>query len=416
MDSVTQFVLGAAVAVAASGRHAPVRRVALWGGICGTLPDLDVFFDRGDPIQDMILHRTESHALFYLTLAAPILAALINRLHGERRFARWWLAIWLALITHPLLDLMTVYGTQLGLPFTREPFYIGSVFVIDPVVTIALAIGVIVAIARTPSAFHWNAVGLGVAVCYLGWGVVAQAKVRETALVALQRAGIPATAVLVTPAPFNSVLWRIVAMTPDVWYEGSRSLLDSGERIEFVARPTGHRLHQQHADDVRVQRVAWFSHGFFDIAQTPAGLRLRDLRMGYGDNYVFSFVLPPTASATAAGAKSAAVIQEPRLVDLRAGLPWLWHRLLGNPSPFPTGAPARPGQAAIVGRQTATVSAPSMTRLAPEIRLATAPARNTTPAATSSAVPSLPVGLALTVEANSSGLPCSIRCQTPPSK
>ena len=44
-------------------------------------------------------------------------------------------------------------------------------------------------------------------------------------------------------------------------------------------------------------------------------------------------------------------------------------------------------------RYTALVSAPSITRLVPEMRLATGLARNTTPAATSCGVPIRPVGL-----------------------
>ena len=57
---------------------------------------------------------------------------------------------------------------------------------------------------------------------------------------------------------------------------------------------------------------------------------------------------------------------------------------------------------------TATVSAPSITRLAPDMRLAGLLDKNTTPAATSSAVPNLPVGFASSVDANSCGLPFSI--------
>jgi membrane-bound metal-dependent hydrolase YbcI (DUF457 family) len=35
------------------------------------------------------------------------------------------------LVTHPLLDAMTVYGTQLALPFTNHPYAVGSIFIID---------------------------------------------------------------------------------------------------------------------------------------------------------------------------------------------------------------------------------------------------------------------------------------------
>lgn len=339
MDSLTQFALGAAVGVATIGRRTSVARAALWGGVCGTLPDLDVFVDRGDPIRDMILHRTESHALLYQTIVAPLIAFAINAAHGERQFPRWWLTVWLALITHPLLDLMTVYGTQLGLPFTRTPFFVGSVFVIDPVVTVALAAGTIAALTGIRSGWRWNTIGLTVAVGYLAWGTVAQAHVRTVASESLARSGIEPTGLLVTPTPFNSVLWRIVAMTPDAWYEGSRSLLDPDAPIAFVRRPTGRVLYEDHADDERVRNVAWFSHGFFDIAATPAGLRIRDLRMGFGDYYTFTFLLPPAAD-TAQGAGSPRVVAVPRVIDLRQGLPWLWRRLLGAPSPFPVSQPA----------------------------------------------------------------------------
>ncbi|MGD8803873.1 MAG: metal-dependent hydrolase, partial [Gammaproteobacteria bacterium] len=42
MDSITQIALGAAVGEAVAGRQLG-RRALLWGAICGTIPDLDVF-------------------------------------------------------------------------------------------------------------------------------------------------------------------------------------------------------------------------------------------------------------------------------------------------------------------------------------------------------------------------------------
>lgn len=95
MDSLTQLALGAAVGVAVMGRHTAVWKAALWGGLCSTLPDLDAFIDHGDPIRNMTLHRAESHALFWLTLASPVLAWLPARLHGELpQWRRWWRCGW----------------------------------------------------------------------------------------------------------------------------------------------------------------------------------------------------------------------------------------------------------------------------------------------------------------------------------
>ncbi len=124
MDSLTQIALGASLSVAVMGRRTAVWKSALWGGVAGLLPDLDVFIDHGDAVLNMIRHRADSHALLYLTLFAPVMAALAWGLHrsgpGRGSFARWTLALWLALVTHPLLDLMTIYGTQVLRPFTDE--------------------------------------------------------------------------------------------------------------------------------------------------------------------------------------------------------------------------------------------------------------------------------------------------------
>ena len=75
MDSVTQLVLGAAVGEAVMGRRVGNRAV-LWGAIAGTLPDLDVFVDKGDVVRNMVLHRAETHAYVWQALASPFLAAV----------------------------------------------------------------------------------------------------------------------------------------------------------------------------------------------------------------------------------------------------------------------------------------------------------------------------------------------------
>ena len=80
MDSVSQIALGAAVGVATMGRRTAVWKAALWGAVAGTLPDLDVLIEYGDPIRNMVLHRAETHAPFWLTLASlPLAAACAGR-------------------------------------------------------------------------------------------------------------------------------------------------------------------------------------------------------------------------------------------------------------------------------------------------------------------------------------------------
>ncbi|HZH08435.1 MAG TPA: metal-dependent hydrolase, partial [Lautropia sp.] len=192
MDSVTQVALGSAVGIAVMGRGTPAWKAALWGGFCGTLPDLDVLIDHGDAIRNMTLHRAESHSLFYLSVASVPLAWLITRLdRAGAGFGRWWLATWLALVTHPLLDWLTVYGTQLARPFSDFPFAVGSVFVIDPLYTLLLIAGIAAALIgarRTPGGGRrWNLAGLGLATAYLAWGVGVQAHVTAIAEASLPK-------------------------------------------------------------------------------------------------------------------------------------------------------------------------------------------------------------------------------------
>jgi inner membrane protein len=335
MDSLSQLALGAAVGVAVMGRRTAPWKAALWGGLCGTLPDLDVFIDHGDPIRNMTLHRAHSHGLTWLTLAAPPIAWLAARVHGERAaFRRWWLALWLALFTHPLLDTMTVYGTQLAQPFSDHPFGLGSVFIIDPAYTLPLVVGVIAAL-RMPieRGLRWNHLGLLLSTLYLGWGLVGQHQVRGTAERALAAQGIAAERVLVTPTPFNSVLWRVVAMTPDGYHEGFRSLLDDGDTMRFDRFDRGTPLYQALAREWAVGDIGRFSRGFFALAQRGDRVTITDLRMGQEPAYVFSFevaerrgdgwaALAPTAQVGFRG-------------DVGRGLDWLWRRALGADLPPP---------------------------------------------------------------------------------
>ena len=85
MDSLSQFALGAAVGVAVMGRRIAPWKAALWGGGLGTLPDLDALIDHGDPVRNMVLHRAETHALFWQTLASVPIAAVIASLTARGR-------------------------------------------------------------------------------------------------------------------------------------------------------------------------------------------------------------------------------------------------------------------------------------------------------------------------------------------
>jgi inner membrane protein len=334
MDSLTQIALGSAVSVAVMGRRTAVWKAALWGAIAGTLPDLDAFIDHGDAILNMTRHRAESHSLFYLTLVAPLLAWGVSRLHGELAlFRRWTLALWLVLITHPLLDAMTVYGTQLLQPFSDHPYGVGSVFIIDLAYTLPLIVGVVAALRlKNARGQRWNAAGLMVSTLYLAWSFGAQQHVDRIARASLQQAGIPAQGLLVTPSPFNTVLWRLVATTPTQYFEGHHSLLDTQPTIRWTAHDRGGALIAAHGQEPRVAHMAAFTHGLYSLSEVDGRLFVTDLRMGQEPAYTFRFNLG-SAAARANGGHAPTL--EGLRPDVGTALPWLWQRLLGNDIPPP---------------------------------------------------------------------------------
>ena len=335
MDSLSQLALGAAVGVAVMGRRTAVWKSALWGGVAGTLPDLDVFVRHGNPIHDMVLHRAESHALLWLTLFSLPFGAAIARLHGEwPQWRRWWAAMWLALVTHPLLDTMTVYGTQLLLPFTDHPFAVGSVFIIDPLYTVPLLAGAVWALVTKGSrrGHVANAAGLALSTAYLAWGVAAQQHVTGIARASLAQQGIVAERVLVTPTPFNTLLWRVVAMSGDHYHEGFHALLDDTPQVTFDAFPRGNALWAQTRHIDGVQRIAAFSHGFFSLHEADGRVLISDLRMGQEPHYSFTFAVAERQSPPVPLDVPETVRTTP---DLDRALPWLWRRMGGEPVPSP---------------------------------------------------------------------------------
>jgi len=341
MDSLSQAALGAAVAVAVMQRRTALWKAAAFGAVAGTLPDLDVFIEHGDPILNMVLHRAETHALFWLTLFSLPLGWAMAALARERhQWRRWWLASWAALITHPLLDAFTVYGTQLFLPFSNEPVGLGSMFIIDPAYTLPLLLGVLaaLALARRAAALKINAAGLVLSTAYLGWSALAQAHVADVARESLAAQGIKADRLLITPSPFNTVLWRVVAVDEagSAYREGFYSLLDApatpAERIRFDRFERGNPLAAELAGSDGVQRIQAFSGGLWAMSEQGGRVRISDLRMGQEPTYVFAFEVATRHSAPVALTPTVRVGGR---ADPERALPWIWRRLQGEPLPPP---------------------------------------------------------------------------------
>jgi len=298
MDSLTQIVLGGAVVAAIV--PANQRRAALLAGAAlGTMPDLDglpLMLLTENPVIQMTAHRSLSHSLLILPLIGSLIGWLFWRFGNDRVKAhpwRWWLAIVLALVTHPLLDAFTVYGTQLFWPLGGQPVMLSSVFIIDPLYTLWLLIACLVAWFCAKQVLVQRVLlgGLLISSAYLGWSLIAKAQVEQAAEQALQPMGLADAPRFSVPLPLSTLLWRVVVMTEDGYLIGDRSLLSDQGEMHFTHYPSDTKALREAANIPAVRELTWFNHGFMRAKVENDELVLSDLRMGMEPNYNFNFIV-----------------------------------------------------------------------------------------------------------------------------
>jgi len=270
------------------------RKAALWGAVCGTIPDLDVLVRFADPVASFTYHRSFSHSLIMLALLTPVMVWLIRKVHpadAEHRLG-WHGLVYLAFATHVLLDSFTIYGTQIFWPLSTVPMTWGSVFIIDPLYTLPLIAGVaaVVVLRRRPQlGYRINAVMLALSTLYLGWSMAAKLHVQGLARSALAAQGIEYRQILTLAGPFNTVLWRLVVMDDTGYYTGWYSLLDDDTAIEFHHHESEPALLRGIESHWPVARLQWFTKGFYRVSEERGEVVITDLRMGLEGAYVFRF-------------------------------------------------------------------------------------------------------------------------------
>ena len=296
MDSLTHLFYGGVIAAAIAPKEH--RRAALLAGMAlNTLPDLDVvplaLF--ADPVAQMTCHRGATHSWLVLPFVAWALWAYFRRRGGRVAAAplRWWWVIFACLMAHPLIDAFTVYGTQLFWPLPMQPLMWSSLFIIDPLFTLPwlLAFAVAWFAREKPLARHALVAGIALGTGYLGWSLLAKTMVDREAARALAAIGLAEAPRFSVPTPFNTLLWRVVAMSPEGYVEGFRSLPADRGPMSFNAHPSDVRSLAEAGRLPAVRRLAWFNHGFMRAQVVERELVLSDLRMGSEPDYVFRFAV-----------------------------------------------------------------------------------------------------------------------------
>ena len=153
MDNIAHTLAGLALADAGLKRRTALGTATL--AIGANLPDVDVLaYLFGDGLDALVFRRGWTHGVLAMAVLPVLLAALMlawDRGVLRRRQATWRGLLLVAAIgiwSHPLLDLMNVYGVRLLMPFSDRWFYGDTLFIVDPFLWLALGTGIVLARRR----------------------------------------------------------------------------------------------------------------------------------------------------------------------------------------------------------------------------------------------------------------------------
>ncbi|HLO56661.1 MAG TPA: metal-dependent hydrolase [Saprospiraceae bacterium] len=399
MDSLTQIVLGAAVAEAALGKKIG-NRAMVWGAIAGTIPDLDVLANGFmTPIDALAFHRGITHSFLFEIIAALLLGwgvfkmyqsprhkwfgivgwsilsaaigisilflgsfglmksvigllflagsgLLIYKRYNRKSYTtpkanimQWQWMFFLSLITHPILDCFTTYGTQILLPFSDQRVAFNNIAVADPAYTVPFLICLLIAmfLSRTnPNRSRWNNAGLIISSLYMIFTLYNKTRINTIFENSLRQEHIVYSRYMTTPSILNNILWSGIAETDSAFYFGQYSFFDKQKTFKLMKRDKNNpEFAKALEEDPTLKTLRWFSDNYFAIERKSGDtIQYYDLRFGTfrvkpsePDNFVFKFILQenPIGKFTLLGQDDG-----PRDANMGEVFNMLWNRILGN--------------------------------------------------------------------------------------
>ncbi len=288
MDSITQAALGAAIGEATLGKKIGNRAI-IWGALFGTIPDLDIIFaPLLDNAQDLAFHRGGSHSLLLMVIVSLALAKPLAKLWIKEKVSplRAGTFVFLAWLTHVLIDCFTIYGTSVLWPFSSVRVGFNNLFIIDPLYTLPLLVSLIwLAFYRTKKQqpkrtriLNW---GLGLSSGYVVLSFALKFYASHSFDADLARRSIEYNRRIEAPTAFNTLLWRSIVEREDEIWVGYRSVFDMPSKpIRWTVYPRQKEIVAPFANEREVQTLDWFSQGWWIARPHAHGIWIADMRFG----------------------------------------------------------------------------------------------------------------------------------------
>ncbi len=277
MDSLTQIVLGAACGEIVLGKKIG-NRALLFGAIGGTIPDLDVFIGRflySNEIQAMAFHRGFMHSILFAVLGAFLFGWLSFKIYNtgkriETTTKKNWIKLFFwAILTHPILDCFTPYGTQLFAPFSDYRVAFNNISVADPIYTIPFLLCLIIVMfynRENQKRKWWLKTGIYISSIYMIFTIGNKLYIDLVFKESFKKAGISYDRFTAQPTILNNILWYAVAETDKQYHLAFYSLLDKSSLSEkVISVDKNHDLIDM--DNSNLKTLSWFSNGYFNLSK-----------------------------------------------------------------------------------------------------------------------------------------------------
>jgi inner membrane protein len=288
------------------GRRTALGATALIAG--ANLPDIDVLAYFAGPGADLEWRRGWTHGILALPVLPLVLTGfllLAYQLKWVRRRAQptplapkqVLLLSSLAILSHPLLDTLNTYGVRWLMPFSGRWFYGDTLFIIDPWVWIAFALGVYYAgrprvRGSRPARLALAAVMIYTSLMALSGWAAQNVITREVASLS----GKPARSVMAGPAPIDPFVRHFVVEQDQEYWTGTFRWLERPhlDRHHMLTYPRGRPMHPAFAAAVLTRParrfLGWARFPTFEVETVAAGdylVHLVDLRYarGPGDSF-----------------------------------------------------------------------------------------------------------------------------------
>lgn len=301
MDPVTHGLTGAALANAGFRQRVGYQAtLALTAG--ALLPDIDIFWSSAQSVVALETHRGITHSFVGAVGFAVALGFLLRFFGPEKRWVRLSALSLLGIVFgHLFLDLITSYGIQLYLPFSKARPALDLVFIIDPFLTLSLLAALGAALFWRRSAALISRLALGVMIFYLASMGVSQFAAVTGMRQLLQSQGVTPRRVEALPWPYNPLRWQGFAEDGDKYWKGDIQLWRGRIALTPVAKGPENGMVARARGQKDVQTFLWFAR-FPVVAFWQDGGRsvveYRDLRFSQSirsrDPFVLRVVFSPS--------------------------------------------------------------------------------------------------------------------------